>query len=1704
MKQQYRSDFHPQDLPDPAETIDPCAIAIIGMSGRFPGASNLEEFWQNLQGGVESVSQFSDEELLSEGLDPALVQDPHYVKAGPVLSDIKGFDASFFGFSARAAELMDPQHRLFLECAWEVLESAGYNPETEDCSIGVYAGATPSSYLLNNLQPHYDLSGRHILDSPIGIQVMSSNGGDFLPTRVSYQFNLKGPSVNLQTACSTSLVAVHVACQSLQNGECDMALAGGVSVLVPHKAGYLYQQGTILSPDGHCRAFDARAQGTIFGDGVGIMLLKRLEDAIADRDCIHAIIKGSAINNDGHLKASYTAPSVEGQAAAIAEAQEVAGVDPETISYIEAHGTGTALGDPIEIAALNQVFRESTEKTGFCAIGSVKTNFGHLWAASGIAGSIKTVLALKHKQLPPSLHFQEPNPQIDFESSPFFVNTQLSPWQRNGTPRRAGVSSFGFGGTNAHIVLEEAPSLEELPQTSPSVPDRSAQLFVLSAKTATALDRATANLANHLQQHPELNPADVAYTLSVGRKGFAYRRMLVASTIEDAASKLSSIAADRKTDPSSGKTATRSVVFMFSGQGSQYPNMARDLYEGEPVFRQQLDLCCDLLEPHLGFDLRQVLYPRPEEMETAAEQLKQTAITQPALFAIEYALARLWMAWGIQPVATIGHSIGEYVAAAIAGVFSLEDALSLVSARGQFMQSMPSGSMLAVPLPESEVQPLLGPSVQVAVVNSPSNCVVSGTTEAIEALQQQLAARGVECRRLRTSHAFHSSMMEPMLEAFVERVRQIDLQPPSIPYVSNVTGTWIDAAEATDPTYWAQHLRQTVRFAQGLEALVCDPDRILLEVGPGRTLSTFAKQHPDRPTEQIVLTSIRHPKEKHSDVAFLLDTVGQLWTNGVEVNWSAFYDGQQRYRLPLPTYPFEHQQYWLEPGQPVFRGTNGQLDGRSSTPNGASSTNGTGGSNSGHSTPQVPSNPKKSDLTEYFYIPTWKPVPLSTLNGPVAQSSPILVFGDRYGLSDALVKQLELEGLEVVSASVGSRFAKSQERRYTLNPEKPEDYEALLEDLKTEKLYPRTIVHAWSVMPSDRTGANLDGIDRTQTLGFFSLLFLAQALGKQPTMDKLRVEVVTNNMQQVAQETVLHPEQATVLGPCKVIPREYAHITCRNLDVELPQPGTPALSKLIEQIRGELAIEPSDSPSDSMVAYRGPQRWMQTFEPVSLPPTDGEMPRLKPQGVYLITGGLGGIGLTLAEYLAQAVQAKLILTSRSTFPEMECWEQWLHEHDDGDATSCKIRKLQSLCSDGAQIEIVRADVTDREQMQAAIAPLVKRFGQINGILHCAGVPGGGVVQRKTPELAESVLAAKVKGTLVLETLFEGTKLDFFFLCSSLSSVLSQFGQVDYCGANAFLDAFARYKTAKDGTFTVSANWDSWQEVGMAVEAAKPTPRTPPPAPQTQDASHPLFDRISIQGSQVIGISHFKALTHWVLDEHRVLGRPTLPGTAYLELARSVFAATQGDGPLEMRDVYFLAPLAIDGEGTSEVRTILTQNGNEFEFEIVSRSDSNSAKWQQHSVGKIARLTASNSASRDLQDLFSLCPEKIQNPKLKETAIEFGPRWDNLQQLQFGKDCGIARLDLPEAFTSDLETHQLHPALMDVATSFLGLKYPGEYLPFAYGKIKIYEMLPARFYSHMKFIESPKSQAKNLKFNITFVDECSTVILEIEDYLVRRI
>lgn len=888
-----------------ADVMD--GVAVIGMSGRFPGAESIAEFWESLKAGAESVTTFSDDELLAAGISPELVNNPNYVKKRGLFKNPDMFDAAFFGITPREAELMDPQHRVFLESCWHTLEAAGYAPRTYPGPIGVWGGMstgmTNNTYLLSNLHSHPDVLG----DEDI-LPTMLGNENDYLTTRVSYKLNLSGPSVNLQTACSTSLVAITNAYQSLMTYGCDMALAGGVSVSFPQAAGYLYQEGDIGSPDGHCRPFDAQAQGTVFSNGVGVVLLKRLEDALEDGDTIYAVVRGAAMNNDGAAKVSFAAPSVDGQAQVIATAQAIADVDPESVTYVECHGTGTPIGDPIEVSGLTKAFGLGSEFQNHCGLGSVKSNFGHLDSAAGVAAFIKTVLCLHNKTLVPTLHYEAAHPNIDLANSPFYVCTEQTPWDTEQLPRRAGVSGFGIGGTNVHLVMEEAPTVD---RQKPAASEAQ-ELLILSAKTKDAVKQQAANLADHLESHPDLDLADIAHTLQVGREQFRHRLSVLGQDKTELINALRTMDKQRVTLQKS-LPAGGSPVFMFPGGGSQYVQMGRDLYAKEPVFRQSVDKGLELFgQRDNGVDLRSIWFAAENAEGQAEEEFRRPSLQLPAIFIAEMALTELWASWGIEPEALIGHSLGENTAACVAGVLSYEEALGLVSLRGELFETVEPGGMLSVALSKSELLPYLGEEFDLATVNGPNQCTVSGTTGGLSTLEQKLQDDDVEVQLIPIAIAAHSRWLEPILDKFRAYLQNCQLSAPTIPLISNYSGNWLSDEQACDPNYWVNHLRNTVLFGDGVNTLLEQDDRIFLEVGPGKILGSLVKlQSPQVATR--VIPSLRHPAETIADDTFLKNALGRLWAAGIEVDWELLRQNQDLRRVALPVYPFQRKRYLVEP-----------------------------------------------------------------------------------------------------------------------------------------------------------------------------------------------------------------------------------------------------------------------------------------------------------------------------------------------------------------------------------------------------------------------------------------------------------------------------------------------------------------------------------------------------------------------------------------------------------------------------------------------------------------------------------------------------------------------------------------------------------------------------------------------------------------------
>lgn len=896
------------DYPNAVNELPPNAIAVIGMAGRFPGAESVTKFWDNLRAGEESVTTLSEEMLTAAGVSATTLANPAYVRRAAMLNGIDEFDAEYFGMTPYTARMMDPQQRLFLQTAWHALEDSGYDPATYDGSIGVFASSTASGYLMDNLMSHRDtkkLVGEGITVEMFNLVLL--NDKDYLATRVSHELNLRGPSLSVQTACSSSLVAVHLACQSLLSGECDMALTGASAVRLPHRVGYTFEPGAMVSPSGHCRPFDVKSDGTIFGSGVAALILKPMQAALDDGDRIHAIIRGSAVNNDGAMKMTYAAPAVAGQAEVIAEAQAVADVDASTIGYVETHGTGTPLGDPIEIEALRQAFDAGEgERTSPCVIGSVKSNIGHLDAASGVVGLIKTILCLKNKAIPPTVHYTAPNPELHLQNTPFVVADSYVAWESD-APRRAGVSSFGVGGTNAHVVVEEAPPPSPTGHT-PSGP----QVLLLSARTADSLPDAKAALAAALDTDVDVELADVAFTLANRR----LHEVRLAAVVADRADAVAVLAAAEHDNVSIGTCppgiapGAQRVAFMFPGQGAQHVGMARGLYDSEPVFREIFDRCAAGFAAELGIDLKVEVFE--------GTSLEPTDLAQPALFAVEYALAQLIISYGVSPTALAGHSIGELVAATVAGVFDLDSAIKAVSTRARLMHTAPAGAMVAVASSPDDIAAHLTADIDLAAVNEFGSCVIAGPDEAIREFTNRCAAEGIVARRVRTSHGFHSQSMDSVLAPFAEFLSTLTLRAPSIPMLSNVTGTWMTDDEATDPNRWARHIRSTVRFADEVATLLGDAHRVLVEVGPGGSLTGSAVRMPGWSDTHRAVRLMRHPAQTRDDRDAFLLALGQLWSAGVDVDWQKRYGDDPR-RVTLPGYAFARQRYWIDPDSTAVR-----------------------------------------------------------------------------------------------------------------------------------------------------------------------------------------------------------------------------------------------------------------------------------------------------------------------------------------------------------------------------------------------------------------------------------------------------------------------------------------------------------------------------------------------------------------------------------------------------------------------------------------------------------------------------------------------------------------------------------------------------------------------------------------------------------------
>jgi amino acid adenylation domain-containing protein len=1336
------------------------AIAIIGMACRFPKSKSLDEYWDNLCRGEDCLERFSNKELAK--LNNPHIGDKNFVPVRGILADIEQFDANFFGFSPTDASITDPQQRLFLECAWEALEHAAVVPSQMGTkTISVFAGMSDSTYLQENL-----LKNSWVRDELDRFQQRIASSIGMLSTQVSYRLNLKGRSLNINTACSTGLVAVAQACQDLMMGTSDIALAGAVSITVPQIDGYVYKQGGIESPNGQCHPFESRAGGTVFSNGAGVVILKRLDEALADNDTIYAVIKGVGVSNDGSNKLGYTAPSVDGQIACIREALMRAQVKADDVGYIEAHGTATALGDAVEIQALSSVFAEQTDKKHYCALGSVKGNIGHTDVAAGMSGLIKTILCLYYKKIPPMPHFETPNPTINFEESPFFINQQLINWPKEANQLHAGVSSFGVGGTNVHMVLSDHF------QSPPPAEKNCERLIVLSAKTEKALQQNKENFKTFLANpnHAEsVDLADIAYTLQTGREAFPWRCFGIGSSTEELISNLS-LSKHSYDDPN----VRPSVIFMFPGQGMQYHQMASQLMEEIPFFSELVKRGCDLANPFLGIDLLDVIN-NPSDA-----RLNQTQYAQPALFIIEYALAKLLIHYGLIPSAMIGHSIGEYVAACIADIFSFEEAIALVCQRGLLMASAPPGEMLAIECTREELSSYLN-HTELALHNADNYFVVTGDKSEINQLKPLLLKAGKPFLKLNTNHAFHSRMMGGIEQPFKALFSNLTLGVPKIPIISNVTGTWISPIDVTDCEYWYNQLRRTVQFCQGIETLLEKSHPLFIEVGPGQSLIGFLKEIAHKQKKKIVSAhTLPNRYSKKREITQMLSVLGTVWQQGIPIKWQSLYDNSPRRHVPLPTYAFQKQRYWIEPD---FKELN-----------------------------SVSARPK-------MYIPVWSHQKAYTKSDTPIESAILnehswIIFSDENGLGDHLIGLLESKKIKPIVVRDNKTYSEKNARSFNIDLSKKDHYLKLFQAVKKSIKNP-IILH---VATYSDTGIGIPfakAIDNQLALGFYSLLYLTQAyievIGSEVT---LKVGVITTGTQQVLGTETMNPINATLNGSCRVIMQEQEGLKFKLIDLnpsEQPQKDKNLLSKIIDSCLTD------EWDEGSLVRpYRNGFQWHLMYSVLTSQPKP--MQRLKDKGIYLLTGGLGGIALCCCEGIIKtsANPTFILLSRRQTPPDIE-WQSIIQN-----PTHPYYKKIKQICDLkklGATVVIYQVDISQFELLDQVIRNVVSRFGTINGLIHTAGVANTELVEFKSSKTAQDVFLPKLHGTYNLIQLLKDIPLDFVILKSSLSALVGGFGQIDYCAANACLDAIATSELFSSCPFVVSINWNTWRDVGIAAEAA---------------------------------------------------------------------------------------------------------------------------------------------------------------------------------------------------------------------------------------------------------------------------------------------
>ncbi|NVO09472.1 MAG: SDR family NAD(P)-dependent oxidoreductase [Bacteroidales bacterium] len=1652
-------------------------IAIIGMAGRFPMANNIKEFWNNISQGRECITFFNKDEIVGDG---DLINNPNYVRAKGIIDNIEYFDNSFFDYFPKEVEAMDPQMRVFHECLWEAFEDSGHIPDRYPGSIGIFAGATANfQWIFSSL---IDRSG----DNTEQVAASLFSNRDYLCTRLSYQFNLKGPSVLVDTACSTSLVAIHQACRALLTGECSVAVAGGVTVTTPQKTGYLYQPGMITSSDGHCRPFDKDAKGTVPGEGVGVVVLKPLKKAIADGDNIHAIIKGSALNNDGNEKIGFTAPSVDGQEQVIKKAHLFSKVKPNTISYIETHGTGTNLGDPIEIEALNLAFKDIPKHS--CKIGSVKSNIGHLDSAAGVASLIKTVLALKNKMLPPSINYQKPNPKINFENSPFIVNTELIRWKSDHTPLRAGVSSFGVGGTNAHVILEEYISPVEKETEKES---NNTYLLTLSAKTQLALDEATQNLKSYLNQN-ECELKNVAYTLQVGRKQFPYRRTLVCNSIDEASKLL-----DQQQFTSGVENENNKLLYLFSANIFGRNTLAYNLYENEPLLKTNFDKCFTICNNILDYNIKDHVFPNDNYNDVNAGVEKDTLST----FIIKYSLANTWLEYGIKPYAMAGSHIGGFVVGCLAQVFSLEEILPVIAKYAKLLQTLANIDELPF-LCDNKEKTYIIPDKYLLLI-------------------REIFNNERNIKTLKTTEIDNSVLI--LIKELIQTISKTKLSQPKIAFYSCTTSDWITNEEAVNNKYWVDLLINNLTYKNNFQRITDSKNHLFLEIGTLGNLSLQIRND----FKGIILETLFSDIETGTKEYYT--KLGWLWLNNININWEKFNEQRKGKKITLPTYPFQRKHF------PI----NNELF--SKLPQSGKEFSITSEKNH--------HNIKEHDIIhDWFYTPLWKESSLNVISPNSLQDDSIIFYNENE-LSKSFINSFLVEYPNTCTIKNTGKYEKIGEKAFNLNIENYDDFVQVFKNLNLKKNFNIiTLFNTYSIR--DHKLQNSDGIKQSS---FYSFLYIAKAIGSLQLNQPVGLYNISNNMCNVINNEGTDFEKSLSLGICSVIENEFPNIVCKTIDFDQDEYLQINNNSLIDCLINEIC----NPEKIKIVALRQSKRFIRDVKKLNI--DNHNSIRLKNNGVYVITGGLGGIGLTICEHLAQKSGCTFVLTTRSAFPERKEWDAILVNKNSTDKITFKINALKKIEQSGSKVLINKCDVSNYQDMKLMFENIKKEHGSINGVIHSAGIADGGLIRARTKDLSEKVLSPKFEGTLILDELIDKNECDFIVLFSSLASIEAHIGEVAYCAGNTFLDYYANYKNCNSKVHYLSINWDGWNEVGMAVDSAKDLAEKfnlknnnnlkdiaikPVQGKQIFDiAFSSKLSQIAISSKSLIGnkenttepnkkaeiqshetekqLTHFyfnKVVTNnnatvtyyatlslkncWVLKEHIIKNIHIFPGTGYIDIVYQAFVDLTKSYVNEINDLVFLNPLTINENEEKNVSVILKKSNKYFDFKIISTNRQSNNSPIIHATGKIKKLNP----GQNEQEKFNI-QNIIDAYKLKENDInssnyiEFGKRWQNLEKVYTSQNTGLVKLKLSANFENDIKDTKLHPALLDCASGFMIDYIEGNYIPYSYHSIKIFKRIPAEMHS---FIQVDKRSRGSVSFSGSIFDYSGDEIIRVKDYALKEI